>query len=99
MMNFKLYNRNGDRICAAFGCRKHTHLAYVAKDLFCPTHAKEIENIRSRLKNIKEKRKVEKENPELLRKEINLRQKELWLRKKTDRGHYYFLLKLVNKLF
>lgn len=93
-----MFNKNGSLMCAAFQCRKHTHLQYVEKQWFCKVHADDIMRIRNSIREVKSKRKINPENPILIKEEIKFRRQELWLRQQYDVGHYYFLLKLVKLL-
>jgi hypothetical protein len=44
-----LVNKNGDYLCRAFGCRKHTKLMFKFGDWFCPKHINELIIIRSKI--------------------------------------------------
>lgn len=46
---FSLYNKHGNRMCDAYGCRKNKRLVVQCHGLFCFIHAKEINTIRSQI--------------------------------------------------
>lgn len=80
-----LYNKNGDRICDAFGCRKHTRLVFIHRGWFCRKHRKQLDEIRMRIK----------ETGNFIV-EINARYEELLFRKRQDYGHIHYLNTLIQ---
>lgn len=46
-------NKNGDPLCHAFGCRKHTRLIHIYGGLFCPNHVIELSKIRGKINQCK----------------------------------------------
>jgi hypothetical protein len=45
-----IFNRNGARLCEAFGCRKHTRLRNICGGIFCLNHCLQLTAIRQRIK-------------------------------------------------
>jgi len=86
------YNINGTRICDAFGCRKHKKLRIVRRGMFCKKHARELDDLRKRLKYNPCKTKEE------LMEEVELRQAEARFRKIMDEAHMEYLLGLERQL-
>lgn len=44
-----IVNRKGDKLCDAFGCRRHRHLIPAFGGIFCDRHLQELSVIRSRI--------------------------------------------------
>ncbi len=82
--DFDLYNKNGDRICDAVGCRKHVRLVRVHRGVFCARHAQEIAHIRS---DIAPHRGDATEAAARLR--------EIRLRKRADEAHVRYACRLL----
>jgi hypothetical protein len=80
------FNRNGDEMCHAFGCRKHKNLKNVFNGLFCSSHYRELSYIRTQLTFAKKLNFVEIEN--------FWRQTEIEFRKFHDTGHMMYKLKI-----
>lgn len=84
------YNRNGDEMCHAFGCRKHKKLKYIFLGKFCKLHVNMLKKIRDGLYYSKKSENIELEN--------YWRQKEIEFRKFHDPGHMLFKLTIEQSL-
>ena len=81
----ELYNKNGDEMCHAFGCRKHTKLNTVYRGLFCPKHAGELRLIRRKIKFATSTEE-----------EIKYRTEEMLFRKRFDESYVAYINKLIH---
>lgn len=79
----QLYNRNGDPICHAYGCRKHKNLIKKYQGIFCDKHIKELTKIRNKIKTSK-----------CLADKIIYRNDEMLFRKIFDENHVMYIRKL-----
>ena len=86
-----LVNKNGDPVCYAYGCRKHTKLREHRGGLFCPQHVQQLDFIRAHLNHAKEVGDIEAE--------IYWRQQEIEFRKDHEAGHMHwqYLLEKEHK--
>jgi len=81
-------NKNGDRLCDAFGCRKHTRLTRCYRGLFCVTHLEELGEIRS---TIERHKSMTYKTAEDIRCEIVYREREQLFRKQMHAGHMRYI--------
>lgn len=88
-----LQNKNSATLCHAFGCRKHTRLAWEYQGWFCPRHLREMRKIRRELIQLK----ISPPSDEARPREIALRQAEMNLRKRMEAGHCRYLLQLEDR--
>jgi hypothetical protein len=80
------YNRNGDRLCDAFGCRKHSKLKQYRGGWFCNRHCVELEAIRARIDHSGSED------------ELAARQEELRFRKVFHPGHVLYAAQLEREV-
>jgi hypothetical protein len=83
----QIYNKNGDLMCNAIGCRKHKHLHFAYRGAFCDKHLLELSKIRKRIKT------AENTQDELI-----YRNEEMMFRKRFDENHVMYIRKIENKL-
>jgi hypothetical protein len=90
------YNKNGHRLCDAYGCRKHKRLTACHRGHFCEVHQAELELIRS---NISFYKSLESDTKTLdqTKEELHYREQELLLRKQMDKGHVRYILHLMGE--
>jgi hypothetical protein len=77
------FNRNGAKLCDAFGCRKHARLRACYRGVFCAKHMTALASIRA-MKG----RTLTADD------EIEWRTREVLLRKTMDAGHIHYINKL-----
>ena len=88
MPSHNLRNMNGNILCHAVGCRKHTGLQLHRRGLFCHKHRLLLDEIRD---NLQEAKRVGDLHNERL-----WRQEEIEFRKKAHAGHMFYQLCLEN---
>ncbi len=81
-------NRNGDRLCDAFGCRKHVRLTKCHGGLFCADHLAELGEIRSEIDRCKS---LTCKTSEDIKCEIQHREREQLFRKQMHGGHMWYI--------
>jgi hypothetical protein len=77
------YNKNGDLMCGAIGCRKHKRLHFAYRGAFCDKHLLELSKIRKLIKSA-----------ETIEDEIKYRNQEMLFRKTFDEGHVMYIRKM-----
>ncbi len=83
---YDIFNINGDRLCHARGCRKHTKLTASHGGIFCRKHLEEIRIIRKEI--------VKCKGSDDVYTETYYRQREISFRKIFDGPHIHYLFTL-----
>lgn len=89
-MQYDIVNRNGDEVCHAVKCRKHTKLNIAYNGKFCKYHLSVLTSIRESLIYSKKTKNIYLEN--------YYRQREIELRKFPEKNHMKYKVKLEDYL-
>jgi hypothetical protein len=83
MKKYDVYNKNGARLCNAYGCRKHARLTQFGGAMWCRKHLPQIQQLRQVI-----------QPHDGTKEEFDARLEELRLRKTMDYGHWHYASKL-----